>query len=479
MASGGGSSLVPCVCWVPKGASKENPDKVELSQEELQELMMKEAQEQMRGLDVSQKKEGEEGAGVERSVEEEYNLSQYSSDESGGEGEKMTGAGMGNGLAGLAYFASNDSDPYITLKNPPPEDNEEDDFKILSTENLLIVGRADDEFSSVEVHVFSDDDFHCYCHHEILLTSFPLAMEWMDFDPGEPDKKGSYLVVGMMTPGIEVWDLDLVDGLEPILTLGPSTLDLAMKSSRKSKKKKKGGGDSGASGDSGEGHSDAVLGLAWNSIVRTALASCSADKTVRIWDMCGPKCVLTLPHPDKVQCLQWHPYDPQLLATGAYDGRVRLFNCVASQNKTREWKLDGEVERLLWNHLKPDHLLASTDGHTVHCLDRNADSAVFQIHAHTDAICDLSLSCYMPGLLVTASTDDTIKFWDIQDDKPVFLLSRSMHMGLLWLCREQCCVPGFVWTLRMSWQWAEPGMGFRPLTSEDWYRLLRDSEEET
>lgn len=61
---------------------------------------------------------------------------------------------------------------------------------------------------------------------------------------------------------------------------------------------------------------------------------------------------------------------------------------------------------------------------------------------------DLSLSCYVPGLLVTSSTDDTIKFWDIQviaqgsaanpvyklhflitkEDKPVFLLSRDMHM---------------------------------------------------
>ena len=30
---------------------------------------------------------------------------------------KVSGAGMGNGLAGLVYYATNDSDPYITLKN--------------------------------------------------------------------------------------------------------------------------------------------------------------------------------------------------------------------------------------------------------------------------------------------------------------------------------------------------------------------------
>lgn len=32
-------------------------------------------------------------------------------------GERVSGAGMGNGLAGLTYYASNEDDPYITLKN--------------------------------------------------------------------------------------------------------------------------------------------------------------------------------------------------------------------------------------------------------------------------------------------------------------------------------------------------------------------------
>lgn len=43
--------------------------------------------------------------------------------------------------------------------------------------------------------VYSEGDDHAYSHHEVLLTAFPLALEWMDFDPEQPDKKGTMIIL--------------------------------------------------------------------------------------------------------------------------------------------------------------------------------------------------------------------------------------------------------------------------------------------
>ena len=39
---------------------------------------------------------------------------------------------------------------------------------------------------------------------------------------------------------------------------------------------------------------------------------------------------------------------------------------------------------------------------------------VFQFTFQLPFAADISLSCQVPGLLVTCSSDDSIKFWDIQ-----------------------------------------------------------------
>ena len=91
--------------------------------------------------------------------------------------------------------------------------------------------------------VYNDVEDNFYVHHDVLLPSFPLSLEWLQFDPGETTK-GNLVAVGSMSPIIDVWDLDVVDTLEPAFSLG-------QKGSKKKKIK-------------AVGHKDAVLSLAWN-----------------------------------------------------------------------------------------------------------------------------------------------------------------------------------------------------------------------
>ena len=38
--------------------------------------------------------------------------------------------------------------------------------------------------------VFNQEDNHSFCHHEILINSYPLALEWLDYDPEFPEVEG-------------------------------------------------------------------------------------------------------------------------------------------------------------------------------------------------------------------------------------------------------------------------------------------------
>ena len=102
------------------------------------------------------------------------------------------------------------------------------------------------EVLMILILVYNDVEDAFYVHHDVLLPSFPMALEWIGYGSGADDAKhGNLVAVGSMSPVIDVWDLDLVDSLEPDFSLGI-----------KAKKKKK---------VKGYGHKDAVLALAWNN----------------------------------------------------------------------------------------------------------------------------------------------------------------------------------------------------------------------
>ena len=139
---------------------------------------------------------------------------------------------------------------------------------------------------------------------------------------------GNYMAVGSFNPAIEIWNLDVLDPLEPSAILGGlkdgESGDIGGKKKTKSSKKGKKSTPKMKPGS----HTDAVMSLSWNKHYRQALASGSADYTVKIWDVTTHKCSHTFSHhSDKVQSVLWHPSEGWLLSTGSFDKSICLLDC--------------------------------------------------------------------------------------------------------------------------------------------------------
>jgi periodic tryptophan protein 1 len=115
----------------------------------------------------------------------------------------------------------------------------------------------------MDIHIYEEEQRNLYTHHDIMLPSFPLAIEWINYHPKSASassssttsstddeassssssafvKKGNNVAVGTFQQHIEVWDLDVIDTLEPLLVLGqPPMLPNTGKNKRTKKNKNK------------------------------------------------------------------------------------------------------------------------------------------------------------------------------------------------------------------------------------------------
>ena len=183
----------------------------------------------------------------------------------------------------------------------------------LSTDAVLLAATTEEDFSAIEVHVF-DEQRIVLCASRHRTSCISLSLSWIGAD------NMSHVAVGTFYPVIEVWNLDVMDVLEPAMILGG--LPPNSPSATPGAPELPGGIILTA-----DAHTDAVLSVAWNSIAESALASGSADKTVKVWDLATQQCVRTFEHhTDKVQVVAWHPVEESVLTSGSFDRTVRILD---------------------------------------------------------------------------------------------------------------------------------------------------------
>ncbi|KAL2900226.1 Protein CIA1 [Bienertia sinuspersici] len=174
-----------------------------------------------------------------------------------------------------------------------------------------------------------------------------------------------------------------------------------------------------------EGHTDRVWGLAWNPTFTNLLASCSGDKTVRIWEQSFSgsfdcKAVLEETHTRTIRSCAWAP-SGKMLATASFDATTAIwenvggdFECISTLEGH-----ENEVKSVSWN----------AAGSLIATCGRDKSVWIWEVELGNEFECvsvlqghtqDVKMVQWHPSMdvLFSCSYDNSIKVWaeDGDDD---------------------------------------------------------------
>ncbi|EOA31879.1 hypothetical protein CARUB_v10015122mg [Capsella rubella] len=296
---------------------------------------------------------------------------------------------------GDLYYPSNEMDPYLNNTEDKYDSEDLDDMTIRPTDSLIICATSRDKTNNLEVYVYEDTGngtHNLYLRNDIIIPEEPLCTAWLDC-PLKGREKGNFVAIGSMETSIEIWDLDLT---------------------------------------SQDSHSEPVIDLAWNKEFRNIVASASADKKVKVWDVATGKCKVTMEHhKNKVHAVAWNHYAPEVLLSGSRDRTVVLKDGRDPSHSGLKWSTKGKVESLAWDPHSEHSFVASLKDGTVKGFDIRAShlSPNFTLHAHDNEVSSISYNIHAPNLLATGSEDGSVKIWDLSNNQPSWIATHMPDAG--------------------------------------------------
>lgn len=311
-------------------------------------------------------------------------------------------------------------------------DDEEEiaDTTFKPTDLVFAVAAADPQAPRLELYIYDEPEDNMYVHHDMEISAFPLCSSWLT------DGTMSMLAVGTMLPFIEIWALDVMDSVEPAILLGGCAQvehNYSKKAIRRHLKP--------------DSHQDAVLSVRWNTVAQNIIASGSADATMKLWDLNqGGVCLGTYTEAEKVQSLDWHHTDANLLLSGDFGASVVLRDCRQPNQPALRFQMPDVVEHVEFVASQAANngsmtIMASTSNGYWACFDGRAASsngsggasstaALWQLQPHQS---DTTFHCsrQVPGLYATGGKDGQITLWDGRrgNQPPTAIVSRDYKTG--------------------------------------------------
>ncbi|GMH34386.1 hypothetical protein BSKO_02220 [Bryopsis sp. KO-2023] len=161
------------------------------------------------------------------------------------------------------------------------------------------------------------------------------------------------------------------------------------------------------------GHSGAVSGVEYEPMEGKVLISCSADKTVKMWDSDTGSELRTLRgHKGGISDVTWSE-DGRFFATGSDDHTVGIWDAERGELIQNLQQHTNFVFSVKFNPAG-NMLVSGSFDETIHVWDTRACRSIRQMPAHTDPVTSVDVN-HDGTLIASSSFDGLVRIWDVSN----------------------------------------------------------------
>ncbi|VFQ83044.1 unnamed protein product [Cuscuta campestris] len=153
--------------------------------------------------------------------------------------------------------------------------------------------------------------------------------------------------------------------------------------------------------------------ICWNSYIKSQIASSNFEGVVQVWDVTRSQLFMEMrEHERRVWSVDFSVADPTMLASGSDDGSVKLWNINQASASVGTIKTKANVCCVQFPFDSGHSLAFGSADHRIYYYDlRNSKIPLCTLIGHNKTVSYVKF--IDSTTLVSASTDNTIKLWDL------------------------------------------------------------------
>ncbi|KAJ7562876.1 hypothetical protein O6H91_03G087500 [Diphasiastrum complanatum] len=158
--------------------------------------------------------------------------------------------------------------------------------------------------------------------------------------------------------------------------------------------------------------------LSWNKCVKGQIASCDSEGIVTVWDINTRQSVMEYEeHEARAWSVDFARTEPSMLVSGSDDGKVKVWS-TKHEASVLNIDMKANICCVKYNPGSSNFVAAGSADHHIHYYDlRNSHLPLHVFSGHQKTVSYVKF--VSSNELVSASTDSTLRLWDVQRNTPV------------------------------------------------------------